>query len=158
VIEDKGSGMSLIQDLKRENIRAVKMKPEVDKVIRMNAQTARIEAGNVFLPLRAGWLDEFGRSSGHSRRAATVIRPTGSRRLWTVPSTRAAVRFLGDLSRGLAYNVTSVRTQRKCFAAVPENYWNHVGFQGFAVTRLSAGKAWLTRRMSNKTRNRHAEL
>ena len=45
VIEDKGSGMSLIQDLKRENIHAVKVKPEGDKVMRMNAQTARIEAG-----------------------------------------------------------------------------------------------------------------
>src|SRR5262249_61586705 len=45
VIENKGSGMSLIQDLKREHIHAVCVDPEGDKVIRMSAQTARIEAG-----------------------------------------------------------------------------------------------------------------
>jgi predicted phage terminase large subunit-like protein len=61
VIENKGSGMSLIQDLKREHIHAVCVDPEGDKVIRMSAQTARIEAGSVSLPSRAPWLDEFRR-------------------------------------------------------------------------------------------------
>jgi predicted phage terminase large subunit-like protein len=61
VIENKGSGMSLIQDLKQEHIHAVRVDPEGDKVMRMNAQTARIEAGSVSLPSRAGWLDEFRR-------------------------------------------------------------------------------------------------
>ena len=37
LIEDKGSGMSLIQDLKREGIRAIPVKPIMDKVMRMNA-------------------------------------------------------------------------------------------------------------------------
>ena len=50
LIENKGSGMSLIQDLKREGIRAIAVKPEQDKIIRMNAHTARIEAGYVHLP------------------------------------------------------------------------------------------------------------
>ena len=61
LIENKGSGMSLIQDLKQQNIRAVPVDPEGDKVMRMNAQTARIEAGSVSLPGRAAWLDEFRR-------------------------------------------------------------------------------------------------
>jgi predicted phage terminase large subunit-like protein len=61
LIENKGSGMSLIQDLKQQNIRAVPINPEGDKVMRMNAQTARIEAGSVSLPRRAAWLDEFRR-------------------------------------------------------------------------------------------------
>src|SRR5262249_61539297 len=61
VIENKGSGMSLIQDLRDENIRAIKVDPEGDKVMRMNAQTARIEAGSVSLPRSASWLDEFRR-------------------------------------------------------------------------------------------------
>ena len=61
VIENKGSGMSLIQDLRDEKISAVKVDPEGDKVMRMNAQTARIEAGSVSLPRSAGWLDEFRR-------------------------------------------------------------------------------------------------
>jgi predicted phage terminase large subunit-like protein len=59
LIEDKGSGMSLIQDLKGEGIRAIAVKPTMDKVMRMNAHTARIEAGCVRLPRLASWLDEF---------------------------------------------------------------------------------------------------
>jgi predicted phage terminase large subunit-like protein len=61
VIENKGSGMSLIQDLRDENIHAIKVDPEGDKVMRMNTQTARIEAGSVSLPRSASWLDEFRR-------------------------------------------------------------------------------------------------
>ena len=51
MIENKGSGMSLIQELKRENIHAIAIDPEGDKAMRMNEQTARIEAGSVFLPV-----------------------------------------------------------------------------------------------------------
>jgi len=59
LIEDKGSGMSLIQDLRREEIRPIAIRPEGDKVMRMSAQTARIEAGSVLLPRHAPWLDDF---------------------------------------------------------------------------------------------------
>jgi predicted phage terminase large subunit-like protein len=59
LIENKGSGMSLIQELKREHIHAIAVEPVGDKVMRMNAQTARIEAGSVYLPERAPWLDAF---------------------------------------------------------------------------------------------------
>jgi phage terminase large subunit-like protein len=41
-IENKGCGMSLIQDLRQEHIHAVPVDPEKDKVIRMQAQTARL--------------------------------------------------------------------------------------------------------------------
>ncbi len=61
LIENKGSGMSLIQDLKGEHIHAIAVDPGGDKVMRMNEQTARIEAGSVFLPKQAPWLDEFRR-------------------------------------------------------------------------------------------------
>jgi predicted phage terminase large subunit-like protein len=61
VIENKGSGMSLIQDLKKENIHAIAVDPAGDKVMRVNEQTARIEAGSVWLPKQAPWLDEFRR-------------------------------------------------------------------------------------------------
>jgi predicted phage terminase large subunit-like protein len=59
LIENKGSGMSLIQDLKGQGIYAVAVKPKGEKIIRMNAHTARIEAGSVHLPRRAPWLEEF---------------------------------------------------------------------------------------------------
>jgi predicted phage terminase large subunit-like protein len=59
LIENKGSGISLIQDLKHQNIHAIAVEPKEDKLIRMNAQTARIEARSVFLPQKAPWLDDF---------------------------------------------------------------------------------------------------
>ena len=51
--------MSLIQDLQNQHIYPIAVQPVGDKVMRMHAQTARIEAGAVFLPRRARWLDEF---------------------------------------------------------------------------------------------------
>ena len=63
LIENKGSGMSLIQDLQdeKDRIYAVPVEPEGEKVIRMHRHSARIEAGSVFLPKQAPWLDEFRR-------------------------------------------------------------------------------------------------
>jgi predicted phage terminase large subunit-like protein len=61
IVENKGSGMSLIQDLGREHIHAIAIKPEGDKAMRMSEQSARIEAGSVLLPKQAPWLDEFRR-------------------------------------------------------------------------------------------------
>ena len=61
VIENKGSGMSLIQDLEKEHMHAIAVDPAGDKVMRVNEQTARIEAGSVWLPKQAPWLDEFRR-------------------------------------------------------------------------------------------------
>ena len=80
LIENKGSGMPLIQDLKHDNIHAIAFEPKDDKLMRMNAQTARIEAGSVYLPVRAPWLDEFRRSCWRFPRAATPIRSTPSRK------------------------------------------------------------------------------
>jgi predicted phage terminase large subunit-like protein len=59
LIEDAGSGTSLIQDLHDQNIPAIGIRPEGDKVIRMSAQTAKIEGGAVHLPKQAPWLDEL---------------------------------------------------------------------------------------------------
>ena len=70
LIEDKGSGTSLIQDLKRDGVYCIAIKPEGDKVVRMSACSARIESGSVFLPRQAAWLDEF--------RAELLAFPSGS--------------------------------------------------------------------------------
>ena len=59
IIENAGSGTPLIQDLVGESLRAIPFKPEGDKALRMSAQSAKIEAGHVFLPNKAPWLDEF---------------------------------------------------------------------------------------------------
>lgn len=59
LIEDKGSGMSLIQDLKREGVYSIAIKVTEDKIVRMSACSAKIEAGSVFLPETASWLADF---------------------------------------------------------------------------------------------------
>ena len=60
LIEDKGSGTSLIQDLRSEgSLRPIDVTPTEDKITRMYAQSAQIEAGHVLLPEKASWLDDF---------------------------------------------------------------------------------------------------
>ena len=62
LIEDKGSGTSLIQDLRGDSGGATKpiaFQPEGDKVTRMVGQSYKIENGQVLLPRRAEWLDEL---------------------------------------------------------------------------------------------------
>ena len=60
LIEDKASGTQLIQELVREGLHAVKRyRPELDKIMRLHAQTAAIENGFVHVPLTAPWLDAY---------------------------------------------------------------------------------------------------
>ena len=56
LIEDKASGIQLIQDLRRDGLRSVTpYKPQTEKVMRLNAQTPTIEQGRVYLPEHAPW-------------------------------------------------------------------------------------------------------
>jgi predicted phage terminase large subunit-like protein len=58
--EDAASGQSLIQELKRgTRLPVIPVKPDRDKVTRVNAITPLIEAGRVLLPERAAWLHEY---------------------------------------------------------------------------------------------------
>jgi predicted phage terminase large subunit-like protein len=62
IIEDKGAGTSLIQQLRAESNgipRPTPFMPRDDKVTRLHAQSARIEAGHVWLPVEAAWLEEL---------------------------------------------------------------------------------------------------
>ena len=60
LIEDKGSGIQLIQELRKDGrIQPVAIKPEGDKILRASAQSAKIEGGHVFLPCEAPWLEAF---------------------------------------------------------------------------------------------------
>ena len=57
LIEDKGSGQSLIQDLNTSTtIPTVAIPATVSKQIRMSAASPLIEAGRVFVPSRAPWV------------------------------------------------------------------------------------------------------
>jgi len=59
LIEEAGSGISLLQDLHYQHIAAVAIKPAGDKIVRMSAQSAKIEAGAVHLPRGASWLGDL---------------------------------------------------------------------------------------------------
>jgi predicted phage terminase large subunit-like protein len=63
LIEDAGPGMNLLQDLRTSMpgrmTRPIGVKPEGSKVDRMEAQSAKIEAGHVHLPKSASWLGGF---------------------------------------------------------------------------------------------------
>ena len=60
LIEEAGSGISLIQDLKRHsNLNVVGMVPKDDKATRLLSVSPKIEAGRISLPENAIWLAEF---------------------------------------------------------------------------------------------------
>jgi predicted phage terminase large subunit-like protein len=61
LVEDKASGTSLIQELRADNFSRVQAAPtlEGDKVMRLHAQTAKIEGGFVLFPKEASWLDTY---------------------------------------------------------------------------------------------------
>ena len=59
-VEDKASGISLIQQIRRDTkIPIHPVKAVDDKVTRMHSISAIVEAGLVYLPVRAPWLSEF---------------------------------------------------------------------------------------------------
>ncbi len=60
LIEDKASGQSLIQELKASTrLPVIAVLPEGDKLTRLSAESAKFEAGLVFLPQTALWLAEY---------------------------------------------------------------------------------------------------
>lgn len=62
LIEDKASGTQLIQDLKADGVsRVIAYIPPAgnDKLMRLYAQTALFENGQIFLPQQATWLEEY---------------------------------------------------------------------------------------------------
>ncbi len=60
VIEDTAAGIQLIQEFKSEGFaRIVAVRPHYDKAMRMAMQTPAIEAGRVYLPREAPWLNDY---------------------------------------------------------------------------------------------------
>jgi predicted phage terminase large subunit-like protein len=60
LVEDKASGQSLVQELKRDtNLPIIAVKVDTDKITRAAAVTPLVEAGKVLLPQAAGWLDDY---------------------------------------------------------------------------------------------------
>jgi predicted phage terminase large subunit-like protein len=60
LIEDRASGTQLIQELRRDGLYQVQAcKSAKDKIMRLHAQTPKIEGGFVYLPRDAPWLAEY---------------------------------------------------------------------------------------------------
>lgn len=69
LIEDKSSGITLIQEFKADGVKdeagasrpvsVVAIQPEGDKITRMMVETPAIEAGRLWLPESASWLPDF---------------------------------------------------------------------------------------------------
>jgi len=60
VVEDRASGQSLLQELQRESrLPVLGIKADTDKVTRASVVTPTIEAGRVFLPEGAAWVESF---------------------------------------------------------------------------------------------------
>jgi predicted phage terminase large subunit-like protein len=70
LVEDKANGSAVIQTLKREIAGLVPTNPEASKIARLNACSPTFEAGNVYLPRRAPWLEDYiGELTGFPRAA-----------------------------------------------------------------------------------------
>jgi predicted phage terminase large subunit-like protein len=62
LVEDAGSGTSLIQELRRQpGITVIGRRPEGEKAVRLMAVCPHVEAKRVWLPIEAPWLPEFER-------------------------------------------------------------------------------------------------
>jgi len=60
VVEDKGSGIGLIQEFDNDrSVRLIGFKPEGDKITRLSNQCGKIEGGRVHIPEKAHWLGDF---------------------------------------------------------------------------------------------------
>jgi predicted phage terminase large subunit-like protein len=62
LIEDKSSGTALIQELQAAGVYGIESycpPPGSDKQLRFAAQAIKFEAGRVFLPREAPWLEEY---------------------------------------------------------------------------------------------------
>jgi len=61
LVEDKASGTSLIQELRREYFSMIQAAPAMDgdKIMRLHSQTAKIEGGFVLFPKEAPWLNAY---------------------------------------------------------------------------------------------------
>ena len=59
LVEDAGAGTALVQELKSQISGIIGVKPIGDKISRMAVATAKLEAGQVYLPVRATWLADL---------------------------------------------------------------------------------------------------
>jgi predicted phage terminase large subunit-like protein len=96
LIEDKSSGIALIQDLRSDGVRrteAHKLLPGVDKVVRFSTQTIHFEQRKVIIPEKSPWRDEWVRE---------ITGFPGTKYDDQVDSTTQALDYLSSKGKSLA--------------------------------------------------------
>jgi predicted phage terminase large subunit-like protein len=96
LIEEKSSGISLVQELRAEGVYRVepyKPLPGSDKLMRLGAQSIKFEQGSVYLPTRALWLQEY---------VSEITGFPGGKYDDQVDSTTQALDYLGDTGYDLS--------------------------------------------------------
>ncbi|WP_433966577.1 phage terminase large subunit [Tunturiibacter gelidiferens] len=96
VIEDKGSGIQLLQDLRADGVFALKAycpPPGNDKAMRLFAQSAAFENGCVWLPKQAPWLADYVRELTTFPGRNMTTRSIRRHRLSTTYATTIALIF-----------------------------------------------------------------
>jgi predicted phage terminase large subunit-like protein len=104
LIEDKASGTQLIQELRAQGLYAVtayQPPSGTDKIMRLHAQTARFENGQVLLPTRASWLADY---------VTELTSFPGSRHDDQVDSTTQALDHLRTHERNPLHRIVTVTT------------------------------------------------
>jgi predicted phage terminase large subunit-like protein len=59
LIEEAGTAIGLIEELKYDFLGLIPVKPDRDKIARMAVASAKFEAGNIYLPQEAVWLADL---------------------------------------------------------------------------------------------------
>lgn len=73
VIEDKSTGSSLIQEMKKETkFSILPFEPEADKITRLATESPAVESGRIWLPYIASWLPAFELEIGGFPLSATM--------------------------------------------------------------------------------------
>jgi predicted phage terminase large subunit-like protein len=114
LVEDKASGTSLIQELRADHFSLVQAAPALDgdKIMRLRAQTAKIEGGFVLFPKEAHWLNTyllelitFPNSKNDDQVDSTVfaLAWSTSNPRWS-GWTEESIQGLENLTLGLAFN------------------------------------------------------
>jgi predicted phage terminase large subunit-like protein len=104
LIEDRASGVQLIQELRQEGLVGIAgVSPKSDKILRMRDQTATMEAGFVHLPERAHWLADLIHE--------LMMFPRG-RHDDQVDSVSQALCWIGEQTRGDAFIQLAQKSNR----------------------------------------------
>lgn len=73
IVEEKSTGASLLQELgEQTSMPLLSVLPDKDKVVRLATESPFIEAGNMFLPESAAWLQEYEQEMANFPNAATA--------------------------------------------------------------------------------------